>query len=508
MSDAPRAAVNDESTLLAELEALRAENARLRGLLRLDARQDDGHSHAWAPTLFTQTPATSMLDSTASPEDKLALIRSLFGARNDVFALRWENVSSGKAGWSPAVRGGWANKRARKDYLPLTDDVIARHLRGDATVGIYPLMRGDTCTLLACDFDGGTWVLDALAYLDACHRAEVPAVLERSRSGDGAHVWVFFDGPVAAATARSLGTSLLREAMASRAELDLSSYDRFFPSQDFMPTGSFGNLIALPLHGERLEHGATAFLDPTTMEPWPDQWAFLSSIARLAPEAAAALAESLRPVDAGHKLTLADLARAGGPSPPTIIRAQLGAALSIERSGLPPALVAALKHLASIHNPEFYEKQRLRFSTWDTPRFIRCYTEDLEWLHLPRGLVEQVTDLITSLDSRLDVKDTRPEHSAVGIKFVGELRQQQTDAVNTVVPHERSVIVARPGRARRSWPVRSSPITTDRHSSSSIASRSWNNGVTASRNTSDSHPIRSGRSGEARTCKPVSSTLR
>ncbi len=357
MSDAPRAAVNDEPTLLAELEALRSENARLRELLRLDTRQDDGHRHAWTPTLFTQTPAMPILDSTASPDDKLALIRSLFGARSDVFALRWENASSGKAGWSPAVRGGWANKRAQKDYLPLTDDVVARHLRGEVTVGIYPLMRGDTCTLLACDFDGGTWVLDALAYLDACHRAGVPAVLERSRSGDGAHVWVFFDAPVAAATARSLGTSLLREAMASRAELDLSSYDRFFPSQDFLPTGSFGNLIALPLHGERLMHGATAFLDPTTMEPWPDQWAFLSSIARLAPDAAAALAESLRPVDAGPKLTLADLARAGGPPPPTIIRAQLGAVLSIERSGLPPAPGCVMRWPASLtarttHNAE------------------------------------------------------------------------------------------------------------------------------------------------------------
>jgi hypothetical protein len=252
MRDATRAAVNDETTLVAELEALRAENARLRGILNLDGRTDDGHRHAWAPTLFSQASATPMLDSDAALKDKLALIRSLFGARTDVFALRWENVSSGRSGWSPAVRGGWANKRARKDYLPLTDDVIARHLRGDATVGIYPLMRGDTCTLLACDFDGGTWVLDALAYLDACHRAEVPAVLERSRSGDGAHVWVFFDDPVAAATARSLGTSLLREAMTSRAELDLSSYDRFFPSQDFMPNGSFGNLIALPLPALRL----------------------------------------------------------------------------------------------------------------------------------------------------------------------------------------------------------------------------------------------------------------
>jgi superfamily II DNA or RNA helicase len=212
-----------------------------------------------------------------------------------------------------------------------------------------------------------------------------------------------------------------------------------------MPKGSFGNLIALPLHGERLYHGATAFLDPTTMEPWPDQWAFLSSVARLAPDAATALAGSLRPIDAGPALTLADLAKAGGPSPPAVIGARLGATLSIERSGLPPALVAALKHLASIHNPAFYEKQRMRFSTWDTPRFIRCYEEDLEWIHLPRGLVERVTELTTELGSRLQVRDVRPEHPKVGFSFAGELRSQQKDAVDAATPHDRGVIVAPPG---------------------------------------------------------------
>ena len=181
-----------------------------------------------------------------------------------------------------------------------------------------------------------------------------------------------------------------------------------------MPKGSFGNLIALPLHGERLRHGATAFLGPTTMAPWPDQWAFLSSVARLAPEAAAALADSLRPVDAGPALTFADLARAGGPTPPDVVRARLGARLSIERSGVPPAIVAGLKHLGSIHNPAFYEKQLMRFSTWDTPRFIRCYEEDLQWLHLPRGLVERVVELMENLGSRLEITDARPSNSRPG----------------------------------------------------------------------------------------------
>jgi superfamily II DNA or RNA helicase len=445
MVDLDDSAHDQLAEALAELKSLRTENTRLRGVLGLDDRLDDGHRRAWAPTLFNQPVEAAALDSTAELEEKLALFRSLFGARCDVFALRWENSSTEKSGWSPAVRGGWANKRSKKEYLTLTDDVLARHLRGESTIGIYPLLPGDACTLLACDFDGGSWVLDALAYLDACHRAEVPAALERSRSGDGAHVWVFFDGAVPAATARSLGTSLLREAMAARAELDLSSYDRFFPSQDFMPRGSFGNLIALPLHGECLQRGATAFLDPTTMEPWPDQWAFLSSVARLAPDAATALAGSLRPIDAGPAFTRADLAKAGGPSPPAVIRARLGATLSIERSGLPPALVAALKHLASIHNPAFYEKQRMRFSTWDTPRFIRCYEEDLEWIHLPRGLVERVLDLATELGSRLEVSDIRPEHPKIGFKFAGELRPQQKDAVDAATPHDRGVIVAPPG---------------------------------------------------------------
>ena len=165
----------------------------------------------------------------------------------------------------------------------MTDDVFEAHLAGRETVGIYPLLRGDQCALLVCDFDRGTWALDALAYLDACHANGVPAALERSRSGNGAHVWVFFDGLVAATDARAMGAALLRLAMTARAELDLSSYDRFFPSQDFLPKAGFGNLIALPLHGECVERGTTVFLNPATMEPWPDQWALLSSVARMAP---------------------------------------------------------------------------------------------------------------------------------------------------------------------------------------------------------------------------------
>ncbi len=431
-----------------ELTRLREENARLRSLLGLDDRDAGGHTATWSPLLIPETARTDSVDRDSSNESKLALLTSLFGARSDVYATRWENESTGKSGWSPATKGGWSRQRKPQDYLPLTGDVFASHLRGHATIGIYPLLRGDTCALLVCDFDKGSWALDALAYLDACHANGVPAALERSRSGNGGHVWVFFDGPVAASNARAMGAALLRQAMARRAELDLSSYDRFFPSQDFLPKAGFGNLIALPLQGDCVQRGTTMFLDPTTMEPWPDQWAFLSSIAQMSPQAVNELAATLRPVDAGPALSLADLARQGGPPPPPVIRARLAGMLSIERAGLPPAVMAALKHLGSIPNPDFYEKQRMRFSTWNTPRFVSCYREDLERLHLPRGLTERVADLITSLGSTLDLSDDRVDPGPIIVEFAASLRPQQMAAVADLVEHDRGVLVAPPGAGK------------------------------------------------------------
>jgi len=385
--------------------------------------------------------------SSTEPE-KVALLRSLFGARSDVYATRWESVSTGKVGWSPATSGGWSRRRSRHDYLSLTDEVLADHMRGRITVGIYPLLQGDMCTLLACDFDKGTWVLDALAYLDACHSQGVPAALERSRSGNGGHVWVFFDGAVRAVDARSFGAALLRQAMSARAELDLASYDRFFPSQDFLPKAGFGNLIAMPLQGECTPQGNTMFLDPTTLEPWPDQWAFLSRVARLSNDAVTELARTLRPIDSGWALTFEELASRDGPKPPPTIRGRLGAMLSIERAGMPPAVLASLKHLGSIANPEYYEKQRLRFSTWNTPRFISCYREDLECLHLPRGLTERVIELFAKLGCQVDLIDDRTDPDRIELHFAGVLRRQQATAVAALIEHDRGVLVAPPGAGK------------------------------------------------------------
>ena len=223
--------------------------------------------------------------------DKIALFRSLFAGREDVYPRRWENAGKGTAGYAPVCANEWQRGVCHKPrvrcgacpnqaFVPITDEAVEGHLRGRHTLGVYPMLADDTCRFLAADFDKETWRRDAGAYLAACRAKGVPAALERSRSGNGAHVWFFFEEPVAASLARRLGAHLLTEAMERNPDIGFRSYDRFFPSQDTLPQGGFGNLIALPLQGRPREGGNSVFLD-ADFEPWPDQWSFLSGLRRL-----------------------------------------------------------------------------------------------------------------------------------------------------------------------------------------------------------------------------------
>ena len=440
--------------LVDEVRVLRAENQRLRSLLGLDEPSRTQVTEPWEPTLFADSDRQNLnpdVTGNSPAEAKIALFRSLFAGRDDVYALRWESSRSGKAGWSPAVVGGWANaKKPGRAYLPLDEGVVESHLAGDSHLGLYPLRRGDECRLLACDFDGRGWVLDALAYLDAAAAIGVPVVLERSRSGEGAHTWTFFSGPVPAASARRLGVHILRQAMEARAELDLSSYDRLFPTQDFVPKGSFGNLIALPLQGGSRQQGNTVFLDPTSLEPYEDQWAFLASIPHMSPEAVAALEKTVSPIVAGPGATKYGqlLALGAHEKLPETIRAISGAMLAIDRIGVPPPLVAALKHLASLHNPEYYEKERLRFSTWNTPRFLRCYRETIDRLLLPRGVADQAAQIVRDAGSNLEVTDACSSPESIDVSLHADLTDRQRSALDALIPHHLGVLVAPPGSGK------------------------------------------------------------
>ena len=400
-----------------------------------------------------------------SPEAaKIGLYRALFAGREDVYAYRWENAGTGEGGWAPRRVPGSAKEDAQ--FLPLTDEVIAAHLTDSLhTAGLYVLLPDSTCRLLACDFDGAAWRLDAVAYAQAARAAGVPVTLEVSRSGDGAHAWVFFSEPVAAADARALGAALLREAMAIRGELGLESYDRFFPAQDFMPKRGLGNLIALPLQGRcRRRSGTTLFVDPETLDPYEDQFAFLSSIRRLGSADVVDKVEELQPPVVGPATRLYRPTLPAERPAPEVVHAELAGMLAIRRAGLPPSLLASLKHLASLHNAEFYEKQRMGFSVWKTPRFLRCYEETLEHLYLPRGVQEEAQSIIEEAGSRLEIRDVRPAPARLHLSFIGTLRDEaQENAVDAMAGHELGLLVAPPGAgktvmacaliARRSMPA-------------------------------------------------------
>lgn len=194
---------------------------------------------------------------------KVTFFGALFAARTDIYATRWDNPQTGKHGWIPAVRGTWRKGVRHEDrgYLPLTAKVLESHLRGEVHVGLYPLLDGDRCCWLAADFDKQDALFDAPMYVKAGRALQVPVALDVSRSGVGAHAWVFFTSPVPAETARRLGTGLLREAMTMNKRMDLGSYDRLFPSQDLLPVGGVGNLIAAPLFKPARDRSTTLFLD-------------------------------------------------------------------------------------------------------------------------------------------------------------------------------------------------------------------------------------------------------
>jgi superfamily II DNA or RNA helicase len=433
-----------------ELETLRADNMRLRGLLKLSEEQ----ARAADPDQAALTGAPeSPVDMASTPDDKIRFYLNLFRCRSDVYALRWENRRDGRSGWMPAIRGYWRKGMNRADapYLPLTPDVIAQHLRGEVHIGLYPLGDDDTCWWVAADFDKEAAMLDALAFTKAARAYKVPAALEVSQSGRGAHVWIFFAQASSAATARHIATSLLGEAFQLRGSMHLSSYDRLFPSQDVHTGRGMGNLIAAPLNGKRRQHGTTVFLDPATLEPFDDQWAYLSSIARLSANDAGTLSRALPDPQVGHRVRKLHLPTSSKivPRPAAIIRATFASRITLTANDLGPAMISAIKHASSIRNPEFDARQRARRSTWETPRFLYSYDETADGdLVLPRGLYTLLTELVGSAGSTLRIDDKRSTGDRHEFTCSTQLRTEQSAAARQLVEQDTSVLIAPPGSGK------------------------------------------------------------
>ncbi|PVE04335.1 TOTE conflict system archaeo-eukaryotic primase domain-containing protein [Streptomyces scopuliridis] len=458
---------------LEQIAELTEENRRLRERLGMSTpdtvpERPEPVERPMPPTL-PGMPCGSGLpyaDAVSAPQAKVALFRALFVGRADVYANRWVSAKNGRTGWSPAEENPWdkAKSEAERVFFPLTDQVIFRHLsrpepgQRELHVGLYPMFPDDTTQLLACDFDDKDWQSDAAAYVAACAEAGVPALAEVSRSGSGAHVWIFFTAAVPAGLARALGMALLRRAIDARDGMSLASYDRLFPAQDFLPTHSkggarFGNLIALPLHGVSRTAGTTLFCDPATWTPYEDQFAYLSHTERLTPGQVQELVETLGPLQAGPSPTTPVLParprRSALGKAPKTVRAKAGAMLRISTTGLPPQLIAALKHASSFHNPEFYRRQNQRFSTFNTPPLICCFdATDPKWIALPRGLRDEAANLVAAAGGTLKVTSAFPDRAPISARFTGELTAVQARAVEAMTAHPTGVLVAQPGAGK------------------------------------------------------------
>jgi superfamily II DNA or RNA helicase/very-short-patch-repair endonuclease len=415
--------------------------------------------------------------SASTPDLKIALFRSLFRGREDVYPRRFESFRTGKAGYQPACANEWVRGICEKPkircseclhqrWIPLTDQIIRWHLQGfddrgqPFVAGVYPMLRDDTCWFLAADFDGAGWVDDAGAVLAASAAKGVPANLERSRSGEGGHVWWFFEEPVPAAMARRLGTLLLTEAMEVRPEIGLGSYDRMFPNQDTLPGGGFGNLIALPMQKAARERGNSVFVD-AALQPHPDPWSHLAHVRRISrafmetvvatadrrhrilPIVRVAMDDDPVMAEPWNRSTKAEDARAmTGGSLPTEVEVVLADRIYIPREAIPPALRIRLLRLAAFQNPQFFKAQGMRLPTRGIPRIISCGEDHPNHVALPRGCRPELDGLFRLLGIGVRYRDERFVGQPVDVRFVGELRPEQMKAAEALVPHDTGILEA------------------------------------------------------------------
>ena len=462
--DEPRSIEEKIESVRRQIAALDTKRSALTELLaKLEAQRTPAPSHVAEESSVYKPSAISDVD--------VRLFMNLFGGRTDVFPKRWES-RAGRTGYSPACRNEWVRGVCRKpkvkcaecesrEFVPLTPDVVRKHLFGQMTIGVYPLLKDETCAFLAADFDKKDWAEDVSAFLETCGRRGIDCAVERSRSGKGAHVWFLFGKPISARLARRFGCALLTETMERRHQLGLDSYDRFFPSQDTMPKGGFGNLIALPLQAGPARSGNSLFVDEE-FNPYRDQWEYLRSVRQLAPSLVQSVEEEAARKGrvVGVRMSISDdmedrpwmippsgrrklpVIHGKLPKRVSVVRANL---LFIEKRDLPSGLINRVVRLAAFQNPKFYEAQAVRRSTFNTPRIILCAEEFEKHLALPRGCFEELSAMFKDMGIEAVVDDKRNPGQPLDMTFHGDLLAEQEDAVAALLTSDVGVLSAPPG---------------------------------------------------------------
>ena len=451
--------LNKYNALLEDYEKLESENKELKRRLGITELKEK---------VIIDNRQDSAFNKFSPNEEKIKLYMSLFRGREDVYAKRWES-REGKKGYSPACANEWktelCNKRAVKcdkcqnrQLLAIDAQVIEKHLRGKDelardVVGLFPLMEDDMCYILAVDFDKNEWQKDVAVFRDTCREQGLKVAVERSRSGNGAHVWLFFETHIKAATARKLGNLLLTHAMNKRHEIGFESYDRLFPNQDTMPKGGFGNLIALPLQGKARREGNSLFVDDDFI-PYSDQWVYLNQIKRLTAEEVdehikklekiVGVLENNKSIDDVNKedwqpLKTIALSSDDFPKEVKVIKRNM---LYIIKIGISARALNQFKRMAAFNNPDFFKAQAMRMPTYDKPRVIYGFDETEDTLILPRGCEENVLQVLSRQNVKVVLQDQRTSGRDIDVKFSGELREEQVSAVQEMLKYEQGVLAA------------------------------------------------------------------
>ena len=413
-------------------------------------------------------PQKSIVVTRLSLEEKVALFRELFHGRKDIFARRWYSKNSGKSGYQPVCLNEWdrqlCDKRKYKctecpnrHFKELSYEDVYRHLEGKDIdgcdiIGVYAILPDNKCNFLCADFDDKScehgYQNDVLSYINVCKEWKIPHAIERSRSGNGAHVWIFFETSLEASKARKLGNTILTEAMERNGRMTFKSYDRFFPNQDRLPEGGFGNLVALPLQGKARKEGNSVFVDENFM-PYEDQWTYLVGVQKV-PEILVdrILLKHGITSELGDLSTTSEAKPWETPSTQKIAKEDFPKELLLIKSNmlyipledLSAKAINHLKRIASFKNPEFYAKLGMRLSTYNVPRIISCAEPSDKYIALPRGCEDAITNLLDENHVSYRMNDQTELGTPISVQFKGELREEQVAAIKNLIPHNNGVL--------------------------------------------------------------------
>ena len=437
----------DKDELIQIIENLKKENKTLKEQLYGKVEKEE----------------TEQEPKNISSEEKVKIFMEIFKGRTDLYAKRWTSNKTGKSGYSPVCKNEFSaykcdkprikcNECPYRELLPLTEDVVLKHLKGDITIGIYPLLPGDLCNFLAIDFDKKTYEKDVIAFWNTCDDLGIPIYVEKSRSGDGAHVWIFFEESISARIARKMGNILLTKTM-EKASLDLDSYDRLFPNQDTMPKGGFGNLIALPFQGKSSKSGNTVLVDKY-FDVQDNQLDILTNIKRIKSDEIYEFIDKYKEDDykepEPEEISDDDIPKKDNIKNTLFtnnVECIIENQIYIKKLKLLPNEITYLKRLASFTNPKFYELQKLRMPIFykTTPRIISCFEEDDRFLILPRGCLEKIKEICEKSNVKLIIKDKREKGIETEYNFIGKLNKKQENAMNELITHETGVLCATTG---------------------------------------------------------------